>query len=169
MSFAKSPVLAPTELSDALQAALIAVSENAYFIFVEPCEPGQFEELSRAGGTPLQPWLRASVDFIGESTGSVEILLPEKLGSWLVTSLLGMDADAVLAQPQLFDGVAEFTNMVCGAWLSNLSDEKLFTLKAPRVTAMPAGWTPLDAPQSPEDGWRQVSLNEMPMQIRALW
>jgi hypothetical protein len=169
MSFAKSPALAPTELSDALQAALIAVSENAYFVFVEPCEGGQFEELARAGGTPLQPWLRASVDFIGESTGSVEILLPEKLGSWLVTSLLGMDADATLAEPQLHDGVAEFTNMVCGAWLSNLSDEKLFSLKTPRVTAMPAGWTPFDVPQSPEDGWRQVSLNEMPMQIRALW
>ena len=169
MSFAKSPALAPTELSDALQAALIAVSENAYFVFVEPCEPGQFEELARAGGTPLQPWLRASVDFTGESTGSVEILLPEKLGTWLVTSLLGMDTDAALAQPQLHDGVAEFTNMVCGAWLSNLSDEKLFTLKAPRVVAMPAGWTPFDVPQPPDDGWRQVSLNEMPMQIRALW
>jgi hypothetical protein len=59
--------------------------------------------------------------------------------------------------------------MVCGAWLSNLSDERLFSLKTPRVTAMPAGWTPFDVPQSPEDGWRQVSLHEMPMQIRALW
>jgi hypothetical protein len=169
MSFAKSPALAPTELADALQAALIVVSENAYFVFVEPCEPGQFDELARNGGVPLQPWLRATVDFSGESSGSVEILLPEKLGSWLVTSLLGMEAEEALPSPRLFDGVAEFTNMVCGAWLSNLSEETLFTLKSPRVVVMPAGWTPLEAPPEPDAGWRQVSLNEMPMQIRALW
>jgi hypothetical protein len=169
MSFAKSPVLAPTELSDALQTALIAVSENAYFVFVEPCEPGQFDELARNGGTPLRPWLRATVDFSGESAGSVEILLPEKLGSWLVTSLLGMESEEALASPQLYDGVAEFTNMVCGAWLSTLSEETLFTLKSPRVVAMPPEWTPLEPSQEADAGWRQVSLNEMPMQIRALW
>ena len=36
MSFAKSPALNPSDLHDALQTALIEVSENAYFVFVEP-------------------------------------------------------------------------------------------------------------------------------------
>ena len=50
MSFAKSPALAPTELSDALQAALINVCENAYFLFVEPCDGPQFDEAGFALG-----------------------------------------------------------------------------------------------------------------------
>ena len=38
MSSAKSPALNPTDLQDALQTALIEVSENAYFVFVEPAD-----------------------------------------------------------------------------------------------------------------------------------
>ncbi len=168
MSFVKSPALAPTELSDALQTALINVCENAYFVFVEPCSVPEFEELVRTSGDSATPWLRATVHFVGESTGHVEIALPERLGAWLVTSLLGMAPEEILSPHQLSDGVAEFTNMVCGAWLSNLSGETLFTLQAPQVSPVTPGWTPLGQPQD-ESAWRRVSLNEMPMQIRARW
>lgn len=167
MSFVKSPALAPTELSDALQTALINVCENAYFVFVEPCDVPQFQSLVRASGEAETAWLRATVHFTGETTGHVEIALPERLGAWLVTSLLGMAPEEILSPHQLSDGVAEFTNMVCGAWLSTLSDETLFTLEAPHVSPVAPGWTPLTQPQ--DDGWRRVSLNEMPMQIRARW
>ena len=167
MSFVKSPALAPTELSDALQTALINVCENAYFVFVEPCDVAQFEALVRTSGEADTTWLRATVHFTGETTGHVEIALPERLGAWLVTSLLGMAAEELLPPHQLSDGVAEFTNMVCGAWLSTLSDETLFTLEAPQVSPVAPGWTPLTQPL--DDGWRRVSLNEMPMQIRARW
>jgi CheY-specific phosphatase CheX len=159
--------LAPTELSDALQAALINVCENAYFVFVEPCDVPQFEALVRSSGEASTPWLRAMVHFTGDTTGHVEIALPERLGAWLVTSLLGMAPEEILPPHQLADGVAEFTNMVCGAWLSNLSDETLFTLQAPHVAPVAPGWTPLA--QTPDDGWRRVNVNDMPMQIRARW
>ena len=45
MSSAKSPLLTPTDLHDTLQAALIEVGENAYFVFVEPCDAGTFATL----------------------------------------------------------------------------------------------------------------------------
>ena len=171
MSFAKSPALAPTdlsELSDALQTALINVCENAYFVFVEACDRPEFEELVRTSGEASTLWLRATVHFTGETMGHVEIALPERLGAWLVTSLLGMAPEEILSPHQLSDGVAEFTNMVCGAWLSNtLSEETLFTLHAPQVSPVTPGWTPLDQPQDVE--WRRVSVNDMPMQIRAHW
>lgn len=184
MSFAKSPTSAPTDLSDALQAALIEVSENAYFVFVEPVEPGQFAALVRQvspqqPGAPApdgkrsqtsQAWLRSSVTFAGASAGSVEIVLPEKLAHWLVTSLLGMSPEEDLSETQMFDGVGEFTNMVCGAWLSNLSDQGLFELKVPDVTRMSPTWTPLgESLGSEEQACRMVCLNEMPMRVRVRW
>ena len=44
MSSAKSPALNPADLHDALQTALIEVSENAYFVFVEPADHAQFAD-----------------------------------------------------------------------------------------------------------------------------
>ena len=90
MSFAKSPALNPADLHDALQTALIEVSENAYFVFVEPADAEQFAE---AVGLVKDAWLKVSVAFEGSFEGAVEIALPEPLGQWLVTSLLGMQAD----------------------------------------------------------------------------
>ncbi len=184
MSYAKSQTSVPTELSDALQTALIEVSENAYFVFVEPCEPGQFAALVRQV-SPQQPsapggakksaqtsqsWLRSSVTFAGASSGLVEIVLPEPLAHWLVTSLLGMSPEEELSETQMFDGVGEFTNMVCGAWLSNLSDKALFELKVPDVTRMPPTWTPLsESLGSEEQACRMVCLNDMPMRVRVRW
>ena len=74
MSFAKSPALAPTELSDALQTALINVCENAYFVFVEPCDAPQLATLvekvrAERGHGPAGRWLNASVAFNGASSG----------------------------------------------------------------------------------------------------
>lgn len=164
MSFAKSPALNPADLHDALQTALIEVSENAYFVFVEPADHAQFAD---AVGLVKDAWLKVSVAFEGSFAGAVEIVMPEPLGMWLVTSLLGMQGHESLEEVAQFDGVGEFANMVCGAWLSNLSDETLFTLHAPQVSPVAPGWTPLNQPQ--DDGWRRVSMNDMPMQIRARW
>lgn len=185
MSLAKSQTSVPTDLSDALQAALIEVSENAYFVFVEPVEAPQFAALVRqvspqrptppSGGAKRsyrtsELWLRSSVGFTGASAGLVEIVLPERLGSWLVTSLLGLPPEEDLTETQMFDGVGEFTNMVCGAWLSNLSDKALFELKVPDVTRMPPTWTPLgEATGANEQACRMVCLNEMPMRVRVRW
>ena len=51
MSSVKSPALTSTD-QEALQSAVIEVCENAYFVFVEPCDAPQFAtlvELARAG------------------------------------------------------------------------------------------------------------------------
>ena len=65
-----------------------------------------------------------------------------------------------------FDGVGEFANMVCGAWLSRLSDNCLFELRVPAVTRMTAGWTPLSDSNGREGLiCRMVTINELPMRI----
>jgi CheY-specific phosphatase CheX len=163
MSSAKSPALNPADLHDALQTALIEVSENAYFVFVEPADNAQFAD---AVGLVKDTWLKASVAFEGSFAGAVEITLPEPLGQWLVTSLLGMQGDERLGEPQQFDGVGEFANMVCGAWLSRLSDDCLFELRVPAVTRMTAGWTPLVENRARQElVCRMVTINELPMRV----
>ena len=100
-------------------------------------------------------------------TGQVEVVLPERLGTWLVVSLLGLPADAALKENQLLDGVGEFANMVCGAWLSKANENASFTLDVPKLTRMPAGWAPEPTPQGDEQAYRTVVVNEMPLEVRA--
>lgn len=164
MSFVKSQASVPAELSDALQAALIEVGENAYFVFVEPVTLEQFAALA---GEAVGPWMTASVSFAGASSGSIEIVLPEELARWLVTSLLGMPG-ADLTSPELSDGVGEFANMVCGAWLSKSSGKTaLFELAPPSVCRKDVSWLPVDGMAADgSDGYRMVTLNDMPMAVR---
>jgi CheY-specific phosphatase CheX len=163
MSSAKSPALNPSDLHDALQTALIEVSENAYFVFVEPADDAQFAD---AVGLVKDPWLKVSVGFEGTFTGAVEIAMPEPLGMWLVTSLLGMHGHETLVELQEFDGVGEFANMVCGAWLSRLSDDSLFELRSPAVTRMTAGWSPIAETRGRQALiCRMVTINDLPMRV----
>lgn len=171
MSSVKSLPLTSTD-QEALQSAVIEVCEHAYFVFVEPCDAPQFAALveevrAEKGRGPSGRWLNASVAFHGASTGQVEVVLPERLGTWLVVSLLGLPADATLKDHQLLDGVGEFANMVCGAWLSKANETASFTLEMPKVTRMPAGWAPGSTPQGDEQAYRTVVVNEMPLEVRA--
>lgn len=174
MSSVKSPGLTPADLYAVLQTALVEVSENAFFVFVEKCDARQFAVLAQqtpakgaAGHGPA--WLKSSIDFAGAFSGSIEIALPEHLGFWLVASLLGMSPDERLEDAQMFDGVGEFTNMVCGACLSRLGDASLFELRVPAVTRMAVEWNPLvEAPGRAELASLMVSLNESPLRVRVL-
>ena len=80
------------------------------------------------------------------------MVLPERLGTWLVVSLLGLPADTTLKDNQLLDGVGEFANMVCGAWLSKANETASFTLEMPKVTRLPAGWAPDSTPHGRRAG-----------------
>jgi hypothetical protein len=172
MSSVKSP-LTPADLHAALHAALVAVGENSCSVFVEGCDAKQFSALvdraapPPAGGRSHDGWLKASVGFAGAFSGTVEVALPEPLGLALVTSILSVPADTPLPDAQLFDGVGEFANMVCGAWLSGLGDRALFELRVPAVARMAARWNPMT--ESP-DGTEMISLtasvNEMPVRVR---
>jgi len=97
----------------------------------------------------------------------VEVVLPERLGIWLVVSLLGLPPDATLKDNQLLDGVGEFANMVCGAWLSKANETASFTLDVPKVSRMPAGWMPDSAPSGDEQAYRTVVVNDLPLEVRA--
>jgi len=184
MPYPESPMPTPTE-SDQLYIALMHVCERSFFAFVDVCDPVQFAV--SVGKTQNQPalqhvdglaernaqtphWLKASVAFDGNSSsGAMEIVLPERLGRWLVASLLGITMEVDLGQvelldSQVFDGTGEFVNMVCGAWLTDGSGSQAFTLGPPSVSRLSGGWSPLDDSSRGPQGL-QVCVNDLPLQI----
>jgi len=161
--------------------AIMEVCERSFFTTVEGCEPAQFAALIKnvasdaaleaSGSDDPFRWLKASVAFDGTlSRGVVEVIIPERLGSWLVRSMLGLtdddgDAAMTMAAEQTFDGVGEFANMICGAWLTHMCGSVPFELKSPAVVRLPDQWNPLTA-ISGTDGTQQLaSINELPLRI----
>jgi hypothetical protein len=170
MSLSKSHVPS-TKASLGLKDAFIEVCENSFFAYVEPLDLQRFAALVKetsaaAGGRDAAIWLKSAVAFHGSFAGAIEVILPEPLASGLVVSMLGEGPDATLNEHQMFDGVGEFTNMLCGAWLTNLSDREAFELRAPVVTRMAAGWTPLSDASWRDDSWHVLSVNDQPIRIR---
>lgn len=117
-----------------LHEALVEVAERSFFAWVEPVEPAAFEQLKPAAGE----WLQASVLFDGAFGGAVQCVLPEGLARDLFNAFLGSGPDAVPGAQPLADLVGEFTNMVCGAWLTRTCQRRRFDLRQPEVSALRA-------------------------------
>ena len=161
--------------------ALVEVCERSFFTMVEACDPGQFASLLKnvasaaalddAGDGRAFPWLKATVAFDGTlSKGAVDVFLPESLGGWLVESMLGLNPDGEehgerLTEAQTFDGVGEFANMICGAWLTHMCGSLPFELTAPVVSRLPHGWNPLTDISNRDETQQLASINELPMRI----
>lgn len=161
--------------------SLVQVCERSFFTLVEACDPGRFATLLKnvASDAALDDadhgrvfsWLKATVAFDGTlSKGAVDVFLPERLGGWLVESMLGLNPDdaedrAALTEAQAFDGVGEFANMICGAWLTHMCGSLPFGLSSPVVCRLPHGWNPLTDISNREETQQLASINELPMRI----
>ena len=178
MSSHRLPVPAPADASALLRQALLDVCEQSFFAYVEACSPARFAELaagigpapSAAGGRAAarakpSEWLKASVAFMGPFGGAIEVILPERLARALVASLLGEPPVAPMPEHQIFDGIGEFANLVCGARLTGFSDRQAFSLRPPAVTRMAPGWTPLSEAAADDKGHR-VCVNDAPVRVR---
>ena len=178
MSSPRLPVQAPADASALLRQALFDVCEQSFFAYVEACSPERFSELvgeispaqpdaiGRPAGRPKpSEWLKASVAFTGPFAGAIEVIMPERLARALVGSLLGEPPDAPMPEHQIFDGIGEFANMVCGAWLTGFSDRQAFALRPPAVTRMAPGWTLLSE-SGPDDRGHRVCVNDTPVRVR---
>ena len=170
MSSHKSPVQVPADANALLRQALSEVCEQSFFSYVDACSPERFSELvgevpPGARTTPSE-WLKASVAFSGPFGGAIEVILPERLARSLVAALLGEPPDAPMPEHRIFDGLGEFTNMVCGVWLTGFSDRHAFTLRAPAVTRMAPGWTPLAESAGADDRGHRLCINDAPVRVR---
>ena len=176
MSSPRLPAQAPADASAALRDAMSDVCEQSFFAFVEACPYERFAALVEqiSPSEPLRPgerarpseWLKASVAFTGPFAGAIEVILPERLARSLVASLLGESPDDPMPEHRVFDGIGEFANMVCGAWLTGMSSKEAFGLRGPAVTRMANGWTPLAEYAAGEDRGHRLCVNDVPVRLR---
>ena len=133
---------------------------------------GRAAESGRPDRPKLSEWMSASLTFTGSAfSGMIEVLLPVRLARQLVASLLGLSQEVELhevelLEHQVFDGIGEFANMICGAWLTDLSGTQAFNLEPPKVSRMPFDWSPLgDSSAEGEQGYR-LCVDDLPWRIR---
>lgn len=144
------------EAADALLAAIRAVAEENFFAITVPCDAGTFAELA-----VRQPrWLVARVQFEeGPLAGSVSCTLPEELAHVLLDAFSGWEPSAPApTYDQVLDLVGEFSNMVCGSWLTRITRHQAFTLSRPVVE-------PALAPAHADGPRLFVAVRDLPLAV----
>jgi CheY-specific phosphatase CheX len=134
------PKLTNPEAASAMFDAVRTVAEQSFFAVAEPADDRSFG----VAASQVPRWLVATVGFEqGALAGSVSCTLPEKLANGLFDAFTGRDpGEAAPVATLVHDLVGEFSNMVCGAWLTRVASSRTFTLHHPVVEPVS---TPRDA------------------------
>jgi chemotaxis phosphatase CheX-like protein len=133
MSSMKLPTLIEAESTAEMFAAVSSVAEHSFFAVAEQQCDAAFERLAR----PVPQWLVATVRLTnGSIAGSLSCTLGEELARALFDAFTGRDpADPPPTAEEVHDLVGEFSNMVCGAWLSRVATREISALSHPVVAA----------------------------------
>lgn len=125
------PKLSEPETLAAILVAVRSVAEQSFFAVAEQRDDSTF----RALADETSRWLVATVRFTeGPLAGSMSCTLPEDLAHALFDAFTGRDpADPAPADDQVNDLVGEFSNMVCGVWLTHVASHQTFELSHPVV------------------------------------
>jgi hypothetical protein len=129
------------------------VAERSFFAFVDPCQPPIDEGDGRE-------WFVARIRFDdGAVSGTLACTLRSDLAQLLFDAFSGRDpASPLPPRHQLDDLIGEFSNMVCGTWLSRCAGDRLFRLGRPTVDR-------LAQPAAGEHHRRWVALHNRPLAI----
>jgi hypothetical protein len=144
---------APDGAGVPIRAAVVAVAERSFFALVDDCD-------HLAGPKASSSWLASTVQFVdGVIAGSVTCWFSPELAQVLFDSFSGRDPQEP-APPahQVYDLVGEFSNMVCGDWLSRIAAHRSFHLSPPTVVCAPR-------PAAPGTQRVWVKVNDRPMAI----
>jgi hypothetical protein len=150
--------------------ACVRVAEVSFYAYAEPCDATRLAELdaklhAQTGGRP--DWLRVFVRFSGDCHGHLTLDVPTMAAEELVAAFVGL-GDAPLTEAETADGLGEFANMVCGAFLTDAGGRLDFALTRPDVVREPAGWNPMAAlAASGREGTAYaLAINDWPMVLR---
>ena len=120
----------------AIAVAVSTVAERSFFACVDRCDSPDLDDIEGE-------WLVATVRFDdGPVRGSLACSLPTDLAQSLFDAFSGRDPGTPLPpRDQVDDLVGEFSNMVCGTWLTRCDAHRVFRLSPPIVdrVAQPAG------------------------------
>ena len=125
------PKLTDPKAASAMFDAVRTVAEQSFFAVAEPADDRSFG----VAAARVPGWLVATVAFEqGPLAGSVSCTLPETLAKGLFDAFTGRDpAEPAPISAMVHDLVGEFSNMVCGAWLTRVESSRTFTLSHPVV------------------------------------
>jgi hypothetical protein len=112
----------------AIAVAVSTVAERSFFACVDRCDSPDLDEIEAE-------WLVATVMFDdGPIHGSMACSLPNDLALRLFDAFSGRDPATPLPPGHLVDDlVGEFSNMVCGTWLTRCEAHRVFRLSPPIV------------------------------------
>lgn len=137
-----------------IAVAVGTVAERAFFAFVDPCcDPVVDDEDGRE-------WLIATVQFDdGPIKGQLACSVRSDLAQVLFDQFSGRHpASPLPPRHELDDLIGEFSNMVCGTWLSRCAGNRAFRLKRPVVDHVLR-------PAEDERHRHWLSLNNRPLAI----
>ena len=137
----------------AIAVAVSTVAERSFFACVDRCDRPDLDEIE-------SEWLVATVSFDdGPVTGSLACSLPTDLALRLFDAFSGRHpASPLPRRDQLDDLVGEFSNMVCGAWLTNCDTHRVFRLRPPVVDRV-------SRPDDDESRREWLAVNNRPVAI----
>jgi hypothetical protein len=129
----KLPTLIEAESAAEMFGAIRSVAEHSFFAVAEQHWEPAFDRLAR----PVPQWLVATVRLEnGSMAGTISCTVSDELARALFDAFTGRDpADPAPATDQIHDLVGEFSNMVCGAWLSRVASSEISVLSHPVVVA----------------------------------
>jgi hypothetical protein len=136
-----------------IAVAVGTVAERSFFAFVDVCEDPEWYD-------SVPEWLVARVEFDdGPISGSLACSLPCDLAQLLFDSFSGRDpASPLPPKHQLDDLVGEFSNMICGTWLSRCSGQRAYRLSSPVVERV-------RRPEGDETNRQWLAVNDRPLAI----
>jgi CheY-specific phosphatase CheX len=113
----------------AIAVAVKTVAERSFFACVERCDRPALDQTN-------VEWLVATVHFSdGPVQGTLSCSLPPDLAQQLFDAFSGREPATPLPPLHLLDDlVGEFSNMVCGTWLTRTDGRCSFRLTPPVVT-----------------------------------
>ena len=126
--------LAPDGAAAPIRAAVTTVAEQCFFAMVDGCDEKTLEK------SPPNAWLVAMIRFDdGHTSGSLACWVPPDLALTMFDSFCGREPGQPLPPAhQIYDLVGEFSNMVCGDWLSrSIGHRQSFELSQPIVVQAP--------------------------------
>lgn len=133
--------------------AVGTVAERSFFAFVDACDdPGDYDD--------GREWVVARVTFDdGPVSGSLACTVRSDLAQVLFDSFSGRHpASPLPPRHELDDLVGEFSNMVCGTWLTRCASNRAFRLSPPKVEHV-------DRPAEDERHRHWMSLHNRPLAI----
>lgn len=133
--------------------AVSTVAERSFFAFVDACDDPAVDDDGR-------DWLVATVRFDdGPVSGLLECALRSDLAQVLFDAFSGRDpASPLPPRHELDDLIGEFSNMVCGTWLTRCATNRAFRLSRPEVVHT-------RRPNEDERHRHWVSLHNRPLAI----